>query len=104
MIWVVKQMYDYEIFRHMLNGPGIRDWLNACPWTTLLSSPQALENLPVLWLHIWTCTKFGGPQMLPGGQILCPDMQDDSYVFSIKGPTLQEMFTTIFEKMLLGNN
>lgn len=27
--------------------------------------------------------------MLPGGQILCPaDMQDDSYVFSIKGPLL----------------
>lgn len=54
-----------------------------CPWTTLLSSPTALEWLPVLGMGLWTGTKSLPPQMLLSGQILCQllwdgDRQDQS--------------------------
>ena len=46
--------------RGQVSGPG----LDTRPWTTLLSSPAALEGLPDPTMGLWTGTKSLPPQML----------------------------------------
>ena len=48
------------LYEGQVAGPGSC----GCPWTTLLSSPTALEWLPVLGWGLWTGTKSLPPQML----------------------------------------
>lgn len=55
------------LYEGQVAGPGSC----GCPWTTLLSSPTALEWLPVLGWGFWTGTKSLPPQMLLSHQILC---------------------------------
>lgn len=62
-------------YKGQVAGPGSC----GCPWTTLLSSPTALEWLPVLGWGLWTSTKSLPPQMLLSHQILCQFLSDVSH-------------------------